>query len=368
MIVVFLFGLSVFFMLAPWTAWHVWSVRRTARHESVLRMLEITARKQFPLGPGIGALADTYRGSLGAEASALSAMVSHGASLPDALERVPTLTSSQTRLIVRMGWDSGALAPALEQAAAGQAMRRRLWNPIVDTIGYLTFLVLYSQAILFFLMYWILPKFEKIFADFDSTLPWMTKLLIQASNFMLDTGLMALLNLFLTGVVLGFIACVILLLSGYEPVVRIASRTTPFSDVTKGTLLRALATPVDRDRPMTDALRMMRNSTDGRRLRRRLSEALESIEQGMPWWTALRSAGLIRAVDATLLESAQRAGNLSWAMSALADAGDRRVGYRLHAWTQVLGSAALISFGVVIGFVVIGFFQPLVKLISELAL
>ena len=259
------------------------------------------------------------------------------------------------------------LAPALEQAAAGQAMRRRVWNPIIDMIGYLAFLTLYSQTVFLFLMYSILPKFERIFADFDSELPWMTNLLVKASNFTVDSGLLVLLNLFLAGAVLGFIAWVMLLFSGYEPIVRIASRSTPFSEVTKGTLLRALATPVEKGRPMTDALRLLLSSTDGARLRRRLPGALQSIEQGVPWWSALRSAGLIGAVDATVLESAQRAGNLPWALRALADASDRRVGYRLHAWVQVLGSAALIAFGVMVGFVVVGFFLPVVKVILDSA-
>ena len=66
-----------------------------------------------------------------------------------------------------------------------------------------------------------------------------------------------------------------------------------------------------------------------------------------------------------MLQAAQRAGNLPWAMQEMADSGRRRFLYRLQAIVQAVFPAAVICFGLMVMFIVVSLFLPLVSFNRE---
>jgi type II secretory pathway component PulF len=102
-----------------------------------------------------------------------------------------------------------------------------------------------------------------------------------------------------------------------------------------------------------------------------LCERLQRMQQetalGQPIWTTLASEGFIRSAEAGALESAARAGNLNWALRTLAASMQRTGRQRVEFWLEFLKPAAIVAMGCVVGFYVIAFFLPLVKLIGALS-
>ena len=102
-------------------------------------------------------------------------------------------------------------------------------------------------------------------------------------------------------------------------------------------------------------------------IRSRLERVLGRVTAGMGVWPAMRDSGLLSARDVSLLEMAERANNLGWALSALAESKERSL---VHRW-QVLMTLSVPVFTVAAGLVVmlicIGFFMPLVKLLNDLS-
>jgi type II secretory pathway component PulF len=60
-------------------------------------------------------------------------------------------------------------------------------------------------------------------------------------------------------------------------------------------------------------------------------------------------------------------GNLTWALRELADRGERRLAYGLQLFVQVLFPIVLLGVAAVVFLFAVGYFMPLVKLISELS-
>ena len=60
-------------------------------------------------------------------------------------------------------------------------------------------------------------------------------------------------------------------------------------------------------------------------------------------------------------------GNLPWAMREMADSNRRRFAYRLQAMVQTLFPPAMILLGLIVMFIVVALFLPLVALIRALA-
>ena len=74
-----------------------------------------------------------------------------------------------------------------------------------------------------------------------------------------------------------------------------------------------------------------------------------------------------RRNDAAVLASAQRVGNLDWALRELAESSDRRLGYRLQFWLQLIFPLIVLAVGALVFLLAVAYFLPLVTLITKLA-
>jgi len=88
--------------------------------------------------------------------------------------------------MIKAGEAGGALEAILQRLAdfkeKSQSLKRRIKSAMVYPLVVITV----ACAIVGFILYFIIPKFEAIFKDFGVDLPSMTKFLIKASHFVID--------------------------------------------------------------------------------------------------------------------------------------------------------------------------------------
>jgi type II secretory pathway component PulF len=99
----------------------------------------------------------------------------------------------------------------------------------------------------------------------------------------------------------------------------------------------------------------------------RLTLALHDLSGGADVWKALRDRTLIGPADAAILESANRVGNLPWALREAAEGAARRSLLRIQGWIHFLTTLVVLALGVSVLVLVTAFFLPLVTLIESLA-
>ena len=102
-------------------------------------------------------------------------------------------------------------------------------------------------------------------------------------------------------------------------------------------------------------------------VRRRLRKVLREVREGADWVASLRGQGLINQADAAVLSSAQRVGNLPWALRETSSSAERRLSYRLQFWLQILFPVVVMAMGTMVFFYAVAYFMPLVRLIEALA-
>jgi type II secretory pathway component PulF len=135
-----------------------------------------------------------------------------------------------------------------------------------------------------------------------------------------------------------------------------------FSPPDRATLLRALAVHLERGATIRQAMTQIIDAFSDQWP---LDEVNRRMEQGTAWYAALRDCRLIRKADAAVLESAQRAGNLAWALRAMADSNDRQFIHRLRGRAQLLTPLAILCVGGAVGFFIISYFLPLLYLLRS---
>ena len=105
-----------------------------------------------------------------------------GASLSEAMSKVPKVFDRLYVNMIKAGEAGGSLEVILRRLAEFRERTQSLKNKIIGAMLYPVMVVLFTIAILTFIMLFIIPQFKDMFEEFDIDLPLATQLLIEISN------------------------------------------------------------------------------------------------------------------------------------------------------------------------------------------
>src|SRR5438132_1545276 len=108
--------------------------------------------------------------------------VESGSTLSEAFGKHPKCFDRLYVNMVRAGEAGGALEVILKRLAEFKEKAQSLARRIKGAMVYPLVVISVAVSILTFIMLFIIPKFEKIFADFKIKLPWITEMLISTSR------------------------------------------------------------------------------------------------------------------------------------------------------------------------------------------
>jgi type II secretory pathway component PulF len=338
--------------------------RNETQRESLLSALAMAAERSLPLAPAALAFADQFSGSYRWVAQRLASLLNEGVPLPLAIDGTPGAVSPEAEVLIRAGWSSERLGQALRDAAALRESRRTAWGTAAAQVSYLLVVAMVMQVIIGFLFYYVAPRFEAIYKDFGIQLPDLTLRMLQAGYTLTVLGGIPLLVLGLLELTVIFLWVFSLLANSRldTPVVGLVFRRRHTT-----LILRVLGLTVAGGKPVAQALEEMGKYYPWSGVRWRIHRAAEDVKRGADWIETLRRLRLISWADAGVLASAQRAGNLAWALRELAEAGERRFGYKLRFWLQFLYPLAVFGLGSLVFAFGVAYFAPLVRLIEVLA-
>jgi protein transport protein HofC len=341
---------------------YIYAGRRSTVQDALLWSLAVTADRGMPLAPTFEAFASQCWGEYRRKLRAAVYHLQQGMALPEVLACEPRLFPREAEVLCRTAYDCGTLATALREACALRTRLRAPWVALSIRFGYLLWVLTILQMIGGFLAYFIMPKYEAIFADFGIPLPAITLATIDASHTIVRYAFL-LLPLFLLQLgVLGFvtIAAVGVLPWDLPLVGRFFYRRHA------ALVLRCLAYVVETNRPMGEALERLERTYPSGAIADRLAVVAHAVRAGDDWCRALEVYGLIRAPELALLEAARRVGNLPWALRQAAENMERRMTYRFQLWVQWFLPLCVIAVGALVFVIIVAYFSPLVVLIEKL--
>ena len=290
-----------------------------------------------------------------------------GVALADALEDCPGLLPRATVVAVRVGHESRCLAEALERAAVTQSQSIRQ----VGTVSDISTFFIYGAAVLsvticicLFQLTFIVPKLKKIFEGFDVELPAVTANLISSSDVMAS-------HLLLAAPIVS-LPCLLLMAFGISwfwglENLRLPWLTRLWPRLHSTSIFRSLALALSGNRTLDQALEIQVDAAQWPEVAIRLERVREAVVAGGNGWAALRQERLINDREQAVLECSQRLNNLPWALQLMADSAQRRLHRRVVLSFQVVRPVVIGALALVVGFICIGLFCPLIKLLSEQA-
>lgn len=346
--------------------WSTFAAQRRAGELTALWTLAIASRSGRPLGPEMWHQMECIEGSAQRRLKRLAVLLSDGEPLDLALQRCRILPRSGS-MELQAALDAGSFSEALQQAAARETQRFAQGPQLAETfsISYFAVIVDVMFLIVGFLMYWIIPKFKKIFEDFGTELPQLTIWLIRISDTFATYGLpLILLLLPLTGLAVwcdthsryyGWRSVFERCCGAWCPRYRIPD------------IWRGLAWGIRQERPLAETFAAMTLGRTSSGMRQQLRQIAEQLRQGISPWELLAERQWITRTEAEALARAESVGNLPWVLETLAESEEQRWEHRFQSVIQIVRPVVIVLIGLVVAFIAIAFFLPLVKLVNDLS-
>ncbi len=289
--------------------------------------------------------------------------VQDGAPLSEAMADYPQVFDETFRAILAAGESTGKTADAFDRLAAMTKTQQEIKVKVVGAMIYPIILILLSIAVVSVLMFYVLPKFDALYATLGTELPGITTFMISVSRVMAEHWPV------FAGLAIGVVVAGVL--ATRLPAVRAVfdrciSSLPLVSSVVHRVILakifRVWGTLVRSNVPLLDGLHLCRSSTRNVRFLQMLDNVIESLEQGDTVGETLSREPLVPPTMAAAIATGEQSGQLGQSLLYLADYLDEENGETIGTLTRLVEPFILIVMGAVVGLIAIALFLPLFDL------
>jgi type IV pilus assembly protein PilC len=294
--------------------------------------------------------------------------VESGASLSEAFAKHPKCFDRLYVNMVKAGEAGGALEVILQRLADFKEKSQSLKRKITGAMVYPVVVILVAVAILTFIMLYIIPKFEKIFKDFNMKLPWITTKLMDTSRWfgkywyvvpLVPLCLWLLLKLIRLSKIGAYALDRFKL---WMPVMGVIIEKTIVARTT-----RTLGTLVASGVPILEALSITRETCTNAVFERMYQRVYESIREGDTIAQPLKESRLVDDMVVNMVDVGEETGDLDTMLYKVADVYDEEVDVLVEGLISLLEPLMIVVLGLIIGTIVIALFMPLIKLLEGLS-
>jgi type II secretory pathway component PulF len=330
---------------------------------ALMWLIATAVEKGIPLAKAAHAFAADRHDKLGRRVRVLAEQLSRGVSLDEALWVARIRLPTDMLLAVRTAHVTNSVGTLVNSSRNTTGLDITL-QKAAGKCFYLIVLAIVAAIAIGYLQMKINPAFAKIFADFQQKAPtrlfWLSPNLPFAVTPLGIASIMFLVGL--VGLLFYFVARYTGQLRWDPPLAR--EIVLPLDEAL---VLRSLGEAVEHNQPIYAMVAALARKYPKGYIRSRLQSASNQMSNGVDWCDSLHASQLLPAADAAVLKSAERVGNLSWAMNDTAERLVRRFVRRAGGVMAVAFPLVLLVFAGIVLSVTCGLLDPLAELITRLS-
>lgn len=289
--------------------------------------------------------------------------VQKGILLSSACAEHPDVFDALYLTSLKMGEQSGQLAPALQRYQRYLQLRVAIQKKIRQALAYPIFLSVTLVVALLVLFTFVLPRFVAIYADFDASMPMPTRVLMHVVDH---------LHLYLPVLVLLAISGTLAYRlwsrsdTGRLQRDRLLLRLPFLGDILKlnlaGQISRMLGTLLGGGMPLVEAMATTAESVDNRVCARGLWQARQQVTEGVSLHESLAQLELFESTTLKIIQAGESAGNLDAMLAEVADYQEEWLEHQLTRLMTLVEPALLLILLVFIGGIIIAMYLPIFSL------
>ena len=290
-----------------------------------------------------------------------------GMDLSESLRMYPRIFPDIYVNMICAGEASGQLDTVLERLAEYQESSSALKSEIKSAMTYPIVSLLMVVGITFFLLVFVIPKFEDMFTSLNVELPGITTALLSASLFLRENFLIWGGGVVGLGVALGYWLRSETGMNARDWVlIKIPVFGPLFKKVTLSRFSRTLSTLVQSGVPILGALEIVSQTCGNRVFARAIEQAAESVREGEPLGEPLARSGVFPPMVSRMVTIGERTGALEGLLEKIADFYDRQVKTSVEGLTSMIEPFMIGIMGFLVGGMVMAIFLPIFKMVGSM--
>lgn len=289
--------------------------------------------------------------------------VESGFAFSEALAAHPKVFNSLYISMVQAGEASGLLAEILDRVAAYLEAANRLRKKVKSAMAYPVIVSIIALTITTALIIFVIPVFERIYTDFDATLPLPTQILV---------GISKIFRQYAVFVISGIVATALSIRKlrktekGAEVWDRMMLRLPVFGKlmhkVSLARFSRTFAALVRSGVPILETMKIVGRSAGNKLVEYAVQDAVEDVQEGEGLAVSLGRSDIFPPMLIRMLSAGEKTGKVEVMLDKVADFYDTEVESTLAALTSLIEPLLIMFLGVVVGGIVICMFLPIFKL------
>jgi type IV pilus assembly protein PilC len=323
----------------------------------ILRSLQILEQQQKP------GLLKAIIGGVGDE-------VESGGTLSDACSKFPKAFDKLYVNMIAAGEAGGVLDLILQRLADFMEKAAKLKKKVIGAMIYPCVVISIAIAVVSMIMIFVIPKFKDIFHDFGATLPGVTQLLLNISDWFGPGYGWA----YIVASPFFFVIVTRLLRmseGGKYALDAIKLKIPVMGGILSKTAIarftRTLGTLISAGVPILDALNITKETCGNEVFTRALSKVHDAIREGESFADPLRASKVCDAIVVNMVDVGEETGDLDKMLIKIADNYDNDVDVLVGSLISILEPIMVVVLGVIVGFIVIALFMPMISLIQNLS-
>ncbi|MDX1303867.1 type II secretion system F family protein [Photobacterium sp.] len=307
-----------------------------------------------------------HKSEVRAVLSQVTTQVEAGSSLAKALKTSSPLFDTFFCDLVETGEQTGHLGEVFSRIATYREKSESTRKKVIKAMIYPAMVTFTAVLVTIMMLVFVIPQFASIFSSFGAELPWFTRQVIKASDFLTNDG--GYLAIALTALLLLYRSC-------YKKFYRLrlaSNRLTLKLPILGKVLLKAtiarfartLATTFSAGIPLLTGLQSAGKTTGNLHIQQAIHEAYTSTAAGMPLYLSLRQCNVFPELMLQMTMIGEESGALDDMLNKMALLYEDDVDNTVDNLGKILEPLIILILGGLIGSLLVAMYMPIFTLMS----
>ena len=282
------------------------------------------------------------------------------------LKEYPLIFDTIYISLCESGESSGTLDSILEQIADLMEKRSAIRNKVLMALFYPGILFTIAVAVMIILCTYVIPNLMELFEDTEK-LPWMTKVTLSFSNFLIDYSVALIIGGFALG---SFFLKWKRSFSGKKIWDRFVLSIPVFGRLMRAKdivlLSRTLSTLLRGGVPILKSMDIVKNVVSNDLIQQAIEKARDNIKEGEPIADPFERSGQFPPVVLQMIRVGEKTGELESMLDQISISYDRQVEVEVSALTALLGPIMILFIALIIVFILMSALLPMLSSLDTL--
>ena len=289
--------------------------------------------------------------------------VESGSTFADALKKHPKAFDDLYVNLVAAGEVGGILDTILNRLAAYIEKAMKLKKKVKSAMTYPGTIVGIAVLVIAVILIFVIPAFEKMFADFGGSLPAPTQFVINLSNFIQKYII----------VIIGFFVLFTFVFKRVYKTEKGRARIDDFAlklpifgilirKVAVAKFTRTLGTMISSGVPILDGLDIVAKTAGNKTVEKAIYKVKQSISEGKTIAEPLEKSGVFPPMVCQMIAVGEQSGSIDTMLNKIADFYDDEVDDAVGNLTAMMEPLLMLFLGTTVGGLVIAMYLPIFKL------